>query len=280
MAGAMHSATKKASTGATKGVTNSATGRLGRYWRVAATGISFAAFGIGGLLLRVLVFPLLQLVVRERQRRIAAARTIIRLAFRGFVGLMRGLGVLDYEFIGRERLERGGQLILANHPTLIDTIFLMAFVKRADCIVKSHLWNNPFTSGPVRAAGYISNESGAELVDACIASLRAGNNLIIFPEGTRTPAGGAISLKRGAANIAVRGARAVTPVVIGCQPPTLGKGDKWWRVPDRFVQFRLEVKDDIEIARFIEGGASEVMAVRHLTDHLQQFFTGEYQGHA
>jgi 1-acyl-sn-glycerol-3-phosphate acyltransferase len=253
---------------------------LGRYWRVCATGISFLMFGIGGLLLRVLVFPLLTLIVRERTLRVTVARTIIRWTFRSFVGLMRALGVLRYEIIGLEKLERGGLLILANHPTLIDTVFLMAFVRRADCIVKSHLWNNPFTSGPVRAAGYISNEGGSELVEECIASLRAGNNLIIFPEGTRTPACGAITLKRGAANIAIRGARAVTPVLIRCQPPTLGKGEKWWRVPARHAQFRIEVRDDIDVARFTSFGATEVMAVRHLTDHLQQFFTEENQVHA
>lgn len=253
---------------------------LGRCWRVCATGISFATFGVGGLLLRVLVFPPLQLAVRDPVRRVTLARAVIRLSFRGFVGLMRGLGVLRYELVGMERLDRGGLLILANHPTLIDTVFLMAFVKRADCIVKSQLWNNVFTGGPVRAAGYISNDSATELVEACIASLRAGNNLIIFPEGTRTPAGGGIVFKRGAANIAVRGARAVTPVLIDCQPPTLGKGAPWWRVPSRPAQFRIEVKEDIEIGGFIGADTTEVMAVRHLTDHLQRFFTGECQGHA
>ena len=245
-----------------------------------ATGISFASFGVGGLLLRVAVFPAMSLMIRDRGRRTIAARAVIRWTFRAFIELMRGLGVLRYQFIGLDKLERGGQLILANHPTLIDTVFLMAFVQRADCIVKSHLWNNPFTSGPVRAAGYISNESGAELVDACIASLRAGNNLIIFPEGTRTPAGGAIVFKRGAANIAVRGACAVTPVCIACHPPTLGKGEAWWRVPPRQAQFRIEIRDDIEIGSFTGSGTTEVMAVRHLTEHLQHFFTGEYQGHA
>ncbi|MBI3285453.1 MAG: 1-acyl-sn-glycerol-3-phosphate acyltransferase [Burkholderiales bacterium] len=254
--------------------------RLGRYWRVFATGLSFAAFGVGGLLLWALVFPVLHLMVRQPERRVACARAIIRLTFLAFVGLMRSLGVLRYEIIGREKLERGGMLILANHPTLIDTVFLMAFVKRADCIVKSRLWNNPFTRGPVRAAGYINNEQGAELVDACIATLRAGNNLIVFPEGTRTPADGVISLKRGAANIAVRGSCAITPVLIRCEPPTLGKGEKWWRVPARFVQFRLEVKEDIQIQRFTAAGYSGVMAARHLTDHLQHYFTEENRRHA
>ncbi|MFZ6767695.1 lysophospholipid acyltransferase family protein [Undibacterium sp. Di26W] len=253
---------------------------LDRCWRIVATGISFTAFGTGGILLWVVVFPLLHLLVWQQDRRRTMARHIIRWTFRCFVGLMRMLGVLRYELIGLEKLERGGLLILANHPTLIDTVFLMAFIKHADCIVKGRLRNNVFTRGPVRAAAYISNEHGQDLLEACIASLRAGNNLIIFPEGTRTPADGVISLKRGAANIAVRGVRAITPVLIRCEPPTLGKGEKWWQVPCKLAQFRIEVRDDIPIQGFIDAGQSDVMAARHLTDHLQHYFTEENQRHA
>lgn len=253
---------------------------LGRTWRMLATGFCFGVFGAGGLLLRVAVFPLLDVLVRDQVRRTNAAREIIRLTFRLFVGLMRTTGVLQYDVVGLERLERGGQLILANHPTLIDTIFLMAFVRNADCIVKGALWSNPFTRGPVRAAGYINNDQGLELVDACIDSLQAGNNLIVFPEGTRTPANGTIALKRGAANIAVRGAQLVTPVLIQCEPPTLGKGDKWWRVPAHRVHFRIQVCEDLDINPFLAGGATHVLAARRLTEHLQQFFTRETQRHA
>lgn len=254
--------------------------QLSLYWRVLATGFSFLIFGIGGLLLWLVVFPLLNLFVWQKQKRISLARTVIRLAFRAFVGLMQALGVLRYEIIGLHRLQREGLLILANHPTLIDTVFLMAFVRRADCIVKGRLWNNPFTRGAVQAAGYINNDVGADLVANCIASLQNGNNLIIFPEGTRTHCDGVINLKRGAANIAVRGARNVTPVVIRCEPLTLGKGEKWWRVPSRVVRFRIEVRDDILIAPFIADGVTEVLAARRLTDYLQNYFTEESQGHA
>src|SRR5437016_3675731 len=134
--------------------------RLNRCWRMAATGFSFLVFGVGGLLLRIAVFPLLSLCIRERRLRVLAARHVILVLFRVFVGLMRWLRVLRYDISGLERLQRQGLLILANHPTLIDTVFLMAFVKRADCIVKSRLWKNPFTRGTVHAAGYISNDSG------------------------------------------------------------------------------------------------------------------------
>jgi 1-acyl-sn-glycerol-3-phosphate acyltransferase len=253
---------------------------IGRCWRIFATGFCFTAFGVGGLVLRVAVFPLLNGLVRHKERRIARSRALIRVAFRFFVGLMQTLGVLRYEIVGLQRLERGGLLILANHPTLIDTVFLMAFVKRADCIVKAALWNNPFTSGPVQAAGYINNDQGADLVEDCISSLQDGNNLIIFPEGTRTPPSGEIQLQRGAANIAVRGRRNVTPVLISCEPLTLGKGEKWWQVPPRFAQFRIEVREDIGIDHFIADGATEVMAARRLTQHLQDYFTEGKQQHA
>lgn len=252
--------------------------RVERAWRVFATGLSFALFGLGGLLLRVLVFPLLSLMVRDRRRRTAAARAVVRIAFRLFIGIMRALGVLRYEIQGLDKLDREGLLILANHPTLIDTVFLMAFVRNADCIVKGSLADNPFTRGPVRAAGYINNCDGAELVDACIGSLRSGMNLIIFPEGTRTGRGADIAFKRGAANIAVRGERAVTPVVIRCEPLTLGKGEQWWQVPPRRARFDIEVRDDIDVDSFSHDGATEAVAARRLTDYLQNYFKHEVQG--
>ena len=47
-------------TDATLVTTQERSSLLNRWWRVLATGFSFAAFGIGGLLLGAVVFPLLQ----------------------------------------------------------------------------------------------------------------------------------------------------------------------------------------------------------------------------
>lgn len=254
--------------------------RLERNCRILTTGLSFAVFGFGGLVLRIAVFPLLNIFVWDVQKRIVLARQVIRLTFLSFIEFMRVLGVLRYEIKGLERLNRHGLLILANHPTLLDTVFLMAFVKQADCVVKGKLWDNPFTHGPVSAAGYINNESSEGLIEDCIHSLHNGGNLIIFPEGTRTPHSGEIILKRGAANIAVRGKCNVTPIAICCMPPTLRKGEKWWQVPYRRMHFTIEVLDDIEVEPFIEESGSAVMAARRLTDYLQNYFTKEYQRHA
>ena len=40
--------------------------RIDRGWRIVATGVSFFAFGLGGLLLGLIVFPLLRLCIRNR----------------------------------------------------------------------------------------------------------------------------------------------------------------------------------------------------------------------
>ena len=249
--------------------------RIERCWRIFGTGLSFVLFGTGGLLLRILVFPFLNLFVRNAEKRSLVSRQIIRSSFILFIWIMRTLGVLRYSIMGAERLDRSGLLIIANHPTLIDTIFLMSITHNADCIIKSSLWRNPFTHGPVHAAGYIRNDDGAELIDDCIAALNKGSNLIIFPEGTRTPDDGVVRIKRGATNIAVRGKRNITPVVIHCTPKTLGKNMKWWRVPEKRVHFTIEVKEDIDISAFIGQDTNEVMAVRRLTDYIENFFNEE-----
>jgi 1-acyl-sn-glycerol-3-phosphate acyltransferase len=177
---------------------------------------------------------------------------------------MRYLGVLKYNIQGLEKLDRKGLLILANHPTLIDTVFLMAFVKYADCIVKSTLWRNPFTHGPVRAAGYICNNHGPDLIKDCIASINNSNNLIIFPEGTRTELGGMIKFKRGAAHIALLSQHKITPIVIQCAPSTLTKGEKWWHVPPSIACFSIVIKEDINIQNFISA--------RELNSYLVNYF--------
>ncbi len=249
--------------------------RLNHAWRVVGTGISFAAFGIGGLLLGGLLFPLLFLI-RRVQRRRALARRLVQFSFASHVNLMRWLGLMTYEIHGRERLQREGLLILANHPTLIDVVLLISQLPNADCVVKHAVACNPFMRGPVRAAGYVANSDGAGLVDDCIAAVRRGGNLVIFPEGTRTVPGQPLKLQRGAANIAVRGQLDITPVRITCTPPTLTKGQKWYRVPSRRFHVQLEVGEDISIAPFLsEAGDSprgDALAARRVTDHLAHYF--------
>ena len=243
-------------------------------WRLVATGLSFALFGIGGLCLRILVFPLLALLPGDSITRRSRARQTVSRLFWLFVQFMYRSGVLTYEVEGAERLGRPGQLIIANHPSLIDVVVLIALIRDANCVVKQSLWDNPFTRGPIRAAQYISNNGSAEMLDEAADALRDGQTLIIFPEGTRTTPGEPPRFHRGAAAIAVRGASVVTPVVISVTPTTLTKAEPWYSIPSRRFHFRLRVGEDIDPRQFTEQAPLPI-ASRKLNDHLHQHFMKE-----
>lgn len=217
---------------------------IGRAWRGIATAISFMTFGLGGVILG-LTLPLLAIGVRDPQHRQRMARGVIHRGMRGFIQLMRGLGVLDYRLQDCERLQRPGLLVLANHPTLIDVVFLIALIPHADCVVKGRLASNLFTRGPIRAAGYITNNEPESVMDAARDSLARGNALILFPEGTRSVPGRALKFRRGAANIALRTPSDITPVLIDCQPSTLTKGEPWYHIPKHRVMLHFQVLEDL-----------------------------------
>jgi len=244
------------------------------YWRLLATALSFCVFGLGSLCLGLLVFPLLACLpggaVRHRQR----ARHTISWLFWRFIRLMRGLGVLTYRIDGADRLGRPGQLIIANHPSLIDVVFLIGLVRHANCVVKHSLFGNPFTRGPIREAQYIGNDGSIDMLDNAVASLRQGQPLIIFPEGTRTPPGQAPAFHRGAAAIALRGAKIITPVTITVSPTTLTKNEPWYRIPRRRVHFTLNVGADIDPQAFAAQGPAP-QASRKLNDYLHQYYIKE-----
>ncbi|UVE18288.1 1-acyl-sn-glycerol-3-phosphate acyltransferase [Pseudomonas sp. LS44] len=243
-------------------------------WRLIATGLSFTLFGIGGLLLRLVVFPLLALLPGDALTHRSRARATVSRSFRWFVQFMYRSGVLTYTVEGIERLGRPGQMVIANHPSLIDVVTLIAFIRDANCVVKQSLWDNPCMRGPIRAAGYISNSGSLDMLDEAAAALRDGQTLIVFPEGTRTTPGQPPEFHRGAAAIALRGARVITPVVISVTPTTLTKAEPWYSIPSRRFHIRLHVGEDIAPEQFSSQSAAPI-ASRKLNDYLHQHFIKE-----
>ena len=242
------------------------------YWRLFATGFCFLIFGIGGVILRFFVFPIMSCFpggVIQKQRR---ARLCIHFSFFLFLELMRRTGVLTYDFDGLEKLNKSGQLIIANHPTLIDVILLVSRVPLANCIVKQELWNNPIMKGAVVNTGYISNGDSEKMINDCVSFLKSGGVMIIFPEGTRSVPGKEYLFTRGAARIALEANVSVTPVVIGCNPSTLTKAERWYQIPSSRAHLSMRVKDDIDISDFLKM-EYRTIAVRRFNKYLVDFFS-------
>jgi 1-acyl-sn-glycerol-3-phosphate acyltransferase len=248
------------------------------HWRVVATGLCFLIFGLGGLVLGLIVFPILRLLPGTGAEHRSRALRTIQGSMRAFINVMRAVGVLTYEFTGLERLGRPGQVIVANHPSLIDVVFLIGFTSGSSCVVKQALWRNPFTRGPVIAVGYVSNSPTDLMIENACRALEHGQSVIIFPEGTRTKPGQPLQFHRGAATIAIRAAAAfVTPVYIECSPTTLSKGSPWYRVPDRRVHFSFRVGDDIDPEAFRKEAPGPI-AGRRLNEYLLKLFETELAG--
>jgi 1-acyl-sn-glycerol-3-phosphate acyltransferase len=244
--------------------------RLDRLYRQAATGFAFACLFIGGCLLAATVLPLLALVPGHRRER---AQLVVRGTFRFYLAMLRCLSLLKLDIEGREKLAGcRGRLIVANHPSLLDVVMLMALVPDAQCIVKNQLWGNPFLGGLVRRAGYIRNDlEPEELIDACRSTLKRGGNIIIFPEGTRSVPGALPRFHRGFANIATLTRAQVQPVVITCSPPTLCKGDPWWSVPSTRPVFRVLIKDCVDETAYLDHRYRS-LASRKLVSRMEAYY--------
>ncbi|MBW2564854.1 MAG: 1-acyl-sn-glycerol-3-phosphate acyltransferase [Deltaproteobacteria bacterium] len=248
---------------------------LNRLWRVFATGLSFTLFGIGGLILSLVYFPLISFLFKSEVQKKQIVRSSVSLGFRLFMNFMHYIGVLYFHKKKIEILQNEKSCILiANHPTLIDVIAIIAYCPDACCVVKQELWENFFLKGVVQNAGYVPNIDSTNLLEKCKKSIENGDVLIIFPEGTRTKPGQPPVFQRGAAHIALNLKCPVRCVEIQCQPLTLTKGLPWYQVPERRTDYTIEVKNRIDPQECIAEGTSRPLAARKIT----RIFLNQYCG--
>jgi 1-acyl-sn-glycerol-3-phosphate acyltransferase len=252
--------------------------RLDYAWRLAATGLAFAALGLGGFVMALTVIPLFTCAIGDGRARERRAQGIIRASFRLYVFMLRRLGVLSLEIAGEERLAScRGTLVIANHPTLLDVVLIMALLPNAQCVVKHQLWRHPLLGPVVRAAGYLRNDRDAEaLIESCRIAVASGSNLIIFPEGTRSVPGHPLRFQRGFAHIATLTGADLQLVTITCDPVTLVKGKAWYAIPDRRPAFRVEIGERLETAAFL-AGPSRARGARKMVAHLEAYYLGKLQ---
>ncbi len=246
--------------------------RLNHLWRVAATGFVFVVFGVGAIFISLTMFPLLRLSTRDRATARQRIQRGMQLTFKLYMELMRVLGTLTSSVEGVQHLREPGRLIIANHPTLIDVVFLGSLIPEVDCIVKKGLWRNPFLRWPVSWAGYIPNSEGEELVERCAASLRQGRALLVFPEGTRTVPGKPMSVRRGSAHIALAAHAEILPVTISCDPITLFRGNPWYRVPVRRFHMRVVVGQPVPASAFRLPGEAPSRSARRLAQWIVEYY--------
>jgi len=187
-------------------------------------------FGAFGLALNLFCLLLFWLPTTPRTERFFQRLIHRHLAL--FIWWMGFARLLHVRYHGFERLAKGGQVLAANHPGLMDATYLLARLPEAECIFKPAIRRNPVLGAAARSAGYLASDGGPDLVREASDKLTAGNLLLVFPEGTRTPPGETLQpLKPGFVLMARRAQVPIQLVRIAWDSNVLVKDRAWWKLP-------------------------------------------------
>jgi 1-acyl-sn-glycerol-3-phosphate acyltransferase len=246
--------------------------KLLRLLQIAGVGFSFLYFWTGGFLIANVYVPWLQLREKDPKKIRDRVQAIIKASFRQFCDLLRGLHLIDVDPRRSATDTPGGPYVLiANHPTLIDVIALIASYDRLCVVVKRSLIQGVNVGRMLRAAGYIDgggsdgSVKASDVLDQAIDRLKDGYGVLIFPEGTRSPPNELHPFMRSPFEMASRAAAPLLPVFIHCQPPALMKGVPWYRFPNAFVDYRLNALEPVSIGT---GRTSVRTAMKEVRDLL------------
>lgn len=188
-------------------------------------------------LVSVLLYPFL-----TRAQGVVVGRAAISSVYRGFWTTAKWLGLMRIDDAALDVLDRdGGLIIAANHPSMLDALLVIARVPRGICIMRSSLMHNPFLGAGARLARYIRNDPPRGMIRSCVANLKAGGQLVLFPEGTRTVHAPINPFRPGITLIAQMAQVPIQTVVIEADTPYLGKGWPIWRAPEFPVRIRMRL---------------------------------------
>lgn len=227
----------------------------------------FAVFGVGAILLAPLIF-----LLGSTER----CQAIVRFVWTLLVWCFIRTGLI--------RLDRGnlpdcrGTIIVASHPSLIDVVLLTVLIPRSLSVAKPSVRTNLFMGVEARA---VAIPGGAENLGRIADCLKRGWNVIIFPEGTRSPFRGVepgdrrISLhpfQRGAAQLALRTGAPIVCVGIWQSRRVLAKRQPIWDVGTEAVTYAFRA-DAATVERPRPGESLHVAACR-LTVELERRVKG------
>lgn len=144
-------------------------------------------------------------------------------------GLLRAWGIrLDVQ--GLERVPTGQRLvILCNHQSYIDVVALFHVLPELPVfLAKKELSRIPLFGRAMHALGHVfvdrgKHDKAIEAIEAAAKTLRPGNPVVVFPEGTRTRRPVIQPFKKGAFHLAKAAEAPILPIGI------IGSHEAWPR---------------------------------------------------
>ena len=246
-------------------------------YRVLIKWLSFFVFGFNSVICGILILPPMRLVLHPRARFQKYGRAFVTLFFRFFIGFMHFFGIVDLIPDDRKKYKNiSSKIIVANHPSLLDVVMLISMIPNADCVVNAYLKYNILTM-VVRQLYIINSPDVDHIMRCCTETLKKGNCLIVFPEGSRTPRTGRRILKKGAARVSLFSDFSIIPVHIGGTDKFgLGKKDPWtgFNPKERYV-YTINMGTEINPAKYRDLPLPA--AAKCITDEIESSLFPERQ---
>lgn len=183
--------------------------------------------------------------------------------------LLLALSGIKLEVSG-EKLQANDQnyVLAANHSSFFDIpVILASCGKNANIVYKKSLENVPIWGWGLRMSPFIAvdrsrGRDSMAAIEKAIELIKAGDSIIIFPEGTRTKTGEMGDFKRGAFMMAARSGLPIVPVAIKGTFPLLSF--KPFRIQGGKVSIHYSSPINVEG----EGSAAEKMVMKQVHDEI------------
>ena len=180
---------------------------------------------------------------------------------------------------GLENLPKGPCILVAKHQSAWETLTFHTVVPDPAYILKKELTRIPLMGQFLLFSGQIAVDRSAgssalkDMIKGAERALEDGRQIVIFPEGTRTPSRRKLGqLQRGVANIAIETQVDLIPVVVHCNHDTLKKGVPWYRIPPSKIRFRLVVDAPLSFGDIADPTLSRAKQARLLTRIIKDYY--------
>ena len=232
--------------------------------------IDMGIFAIGALTIGLVIFPLLSLFIKGKERR-EYFSSIIHYSWKFFIWVMEKTGEIKVNVNGDLSLIKG-KIVVASHPSLIDIILLIGNMPRSLCIAKKEILKNIVMRNIVKSL-YIVNDDPELFQKNAKQALEDGYNIIIFPTGTRTLPGENLKIHKGAAQLAITSGVNIVPVKIETDFPFLIKSHSPFDAGSKTVNYYLTVLSEIKTEDYIVKSKDGIKARNAISEKIKECLT-------
>ena len=237
--------------------------------------VSFIIFGLGSLFLGGLIFPLIYILEKNKEKKLMLFSKLVHKSWNIFVHFLMFIKVVKLEIKDIEKL-RGikNSVIVATHPTYIDVLILISLIPQTTCFAAEKLTRNIFMKNIVGSMFLSAAQPIDNIVDDSKYMLENGFNVLIFPTGKRHHKNEYPKIHKGAALIALKSNKNIVPVRITTDIDFLQENEPIYNAGNKVVTYNIEIDSTIKIQEFQSKFEDEIIQKQEITKEIRNKLYG------